>query len=89
MTTTDQPDQSPALGIIPAPPHLNDKLAWPAAASRKPHERKPRGRNPARIAFDRVMRALHGDKYMVDAYPAPVPEDSARSDDAGSVTHQG
>jgi hypothetical protein len=89
MTTTDQPDRSLAPGIIPEPPHLNDTLAWPPAASIKPHERKPRRRNPARIALDRVMSALHGDRYMVDAYPAAGPEGSVRSDDAGSRTHQG
>jgi len=34
------------------------------------------------------MSALHGQKYMVDAYPAAGPEDSAQSDDAGSRTHR-
>jgi hypothetical protein len=88
MTATNQPERSPAPGIIPEPPHVNDNLSWPSAASRKPAERKPGRQNPARIAFDRVMSALHGDKYMVDAYPAAGPEDSARSEDAGSRTRR-
>jgi hypothetical protein len=86
MTTTTQPDRSPAPGIIPEPPHLNDNLAWPPAAARKPAERKPGRRNPARIAFDRVMSALHGDKYMVDAYPTAAHEDAATSEDGGPRT---
>jgi hypothetical protein len=84
MTATNQPDRSPAPGIIPEPPRVNDNLAWPSASSRKPAERKPGRRNPLRVAFARVMSALHGDKYMVGAYPVPDPEDAAPSDDAGS-----
>ena len=83
MTTTDQPDRSAAPGIIPEPPHLNDNLAWPSAASRKPDERKPGPRNPIRIAVTRVMSALRGDKYMVDAYRTADNEDTAASDEAG------
>jgi hypothetical protein len=84
MTATNQPDRSPAPGIIPEPPHLNDNLAWPSAASKKPAGRKPRRRNPVRLGFAKVVSALHGDKYMVGAYPAPGPEDAARSNDAES-----
>jgi hypothetical protein len=84
MTATSQSDRSPAPGIIPEPPHLNDHPPWPPAASRKPAQHKPGRRNPVRIAFDKVMSALHGDKYMVGAYPAPDPEDAGSSDDAES-----
>ena len=83
MTATNQPDRSPAPGIIPSPPHLNDNLAWPPATSRKPDDPKPQRRNPVKIAFARVMSALHGDKYVVDAYPTAGHEDAAPSDDTG------
>jgi len=86
MTATNLPDRSPAPGIIPAPPQLNDNLSWPPAASRKPAERKPGRRNPVRIALDRVMSALHGDKYMVDAYPTAGHEDAAPFEDGGPRT---
>jgi hypothetical protein len=79
---TNQSDRSPAPGIIPEPPRLNENVAWPSRASRKPAERKPGPRNPVRVAFTKVMSALHGDKYMVDAYPTAGHEDAATSDDA-------
>jgi hypothetical protein len=83
MTATDQSARSPAPGIIPEPPQVNDNLSWPPAASRTPGERKPGPRNPVRIALTRVMSALRGDKYMVDAYPPAGNEDAAPSDEAG------
>ena len=84
MTATNQPDRSPAPGIIPEPPRLNDNLAWPSAASRKPAQRKRGRRNPVSVAFAKVTSALHGDKHIVGAYPVPDPEGAAPSDDAGS-----
>jgi hypothetical protein len=84
MTAIDQSARSPAPGVIPEPPHLNDNLSWPPAASRPPAERKPGPRNPVKIAFTRVMSALHGDKYMVEAYPPAGHEDAAPADEAGS-----
>jgi hypothetical protein len=81
---TNQSDRSPAPGIIPEPPRLNENVAWPSTASRKPAERKPGPRNPVRVAFTKVMSALHGDKYMVDAYPTAGHEAAASSDDAGT-----
>jgi hypothetical protein len=62
MTDTNQPDRSPAPGIIPTPPYLNDNLAWPPATSRSPAERKPGRRSPVRVAFAKVMSALQGDR---------------------------
>jgi hypothetical protein len=85
MTPTDQPDRSPAPGIIPGPVHVSDGAAAPAAATEKRDEPKGR-RNPVRTALAKVMSALHGDKYMVDAYPAAGPESAGRSDDARSRT---
>jgi hypothetical protein len=84
MTATNPPDRTPAPGIIPAPPHLNDNLAWPPATPRTPAEHNPGRRDPARGVFAKVMSALRGDKYMIDAYRAPDPKDAAPSDDPGS-----
>jgi hypothetical protein len=84
MTANSQSDRSPAPGIIPEPAHLSSEVASPSAATRKPDSPKPGRRNPVKIAVDRVMSALHGDKYMVDAYPTPGPEDAARPEDAGA-----
>jgi hypothetical protein len=36
--------------------------------------------------LDRVMSALHGDKYMVDAYPTAGHEDAAPFEDGGPRT---
>jgi hypothetical protein len=84
MTANSQSDRSPAPGIIPEPAHLSSEIASPSAATTKPDSPKPGRRNPVKIAIDRVMSALHGDKYMVDAYPPAEREAAAASDDAGS-----
>jgi len=84
MTANSQSDRSPAPGIIPEPTHLRTEVASPSAAHRKPDSPKPGRRNPAKIAFDRGMSALHGDGYMVDAYPPTQREDAAALDDAES-----
>jgi hypothetical protein len=80
MTATNQPDLSPAPGIIPGPVRVHDDPAPPTASTEKRDSGKPGQRNPFRIAFTRVMSALHGDKYMVDAYPAAGLEAAAPSD---------
>ena len=77
MTATNQSDRSPAPGIIPEPAHVSSDVAPLTAATEKPDERKPGRRNPVRIAAAKVMSALRGDKYMVDAYPAAEREDAA------------
>ena len=76
MPTTNQPDRSVTHGIIgePADVHADDV---PTAATEHREDPKSRRRNPARIAAAKVMSALHGDKYMVDAYPAAGREDAA------------
>ena len=35
------------------------------------------------ILFTKVMSALHGDKYMIDAYPTQGHDDAATADEAG------
>jgi hypothetical protein len=76
MTTTNQADRSVTQGIIsePADVHADDV---PTAATKQSENSKSRRRNPARIAAAKVMSALRGDKYMVDAYPAAGREDAA------------
>jgi len=83
MTATNQPDRSPAPGIIPEPVDLSHGAAPVTAATGQPVERKPARRNPAMIVFTKVMSALHGDKYMVDAYPTQGHDDAATADEAG------
>ena len=81
--TASQPDRSPAPGIIPDPVHIhNDDGAVTVATGRR-GGRKPKRRNPLRIAAATAMSALHGDKHMVDAYPAAEREDVATPDDTG------
>ena len=80
MPTTTQPERSVASGIIsePADVHADD---IPIATTKQRDDPKQRRRNPARIAAAKVMSALHGDKYMVDAYPAAGREDAAAPGD--------
>jgi len=87
MTPINQPDRSPAPGIIPGPVHVSDGAAAPAAATEKRDEPKGR-RNPVRIASAKVMSALRGDKYMVGAYPTVSRDDPAASGDSGSSAQE-
>jgi hypothetical protein len=88
MTATNQPDRSPVPGIIPEPVDLSHGAAPVTPATGKPVEPKPGRGNPASIAFARVMGALRGDKYMVDAYPTAGHEGAATgaatSDETGA-----
>ena len=84
MTATNQPDRSPAPGIIPEPVHLSRDATPLSAATEKPYDPKPGRRNPVRIAVAKVMSALGGEKYMIDAYPAAGRDGGAASDDAGT-----
>jgi hypothetical protein len=82
MTATSQPDRSSAPGIIPEPVEVYDEPAAPTAATEQRDDAKPGRRNPVRLAAAKVMSALRGDKYMIDAYPAPGHEDAATRHDA-------
>jgi hypothetical protein len=74
MTTTlpMEPHTSPAPGIIPEPSLVHDE---PAASTRR-GGRRPVGTTnrlaPRRTPLARLLAALRGDKYMVDAYPPVV-----------------
>lgn len=83
MTATNQPDRSPAPGIIPGPVHVTDGAAPPPAVPEKRNQPKGR-RNPVRIAGAKVMSALRGDKYMVGAYPTASRDDPIASGNSGS-----
>jgi hypothetical protein len=81
LTATHQPKRSAAPGIIPEPAELQDGV--PTAATERPRS-KPGGHNPIRLVAGRMMSALRGDKYMVDAYPPAGSESSAAPGDAES-----
>jgi hypothetical protein len=57
---TIEPTGSPVPGVIPEPVGLHRD---PAA------QRPPLRRNPASQAWAGMWSALHGDKYLVGAYP--------------------
>ena len=64
---------SPAPGIIPEPSVVHTE----PAASTRPGSRRATGATPrlaaGRTPLTRVLAALRGDKYMVDAYPLAEP----------------
>jgi len=64
---------SPAPGIIPEPSLVQDEpAASPRRSSRRAAGTTTR-RAVRRTPLARLMAALRGDKYMVDAYPPAVP----------------
>jgi hypothetical protein len=75
MKTTSpiESHSSPAPGIIPEPSLVQDE----PAASRRRSSRRAAGTTTRRAArrtpLARLMAALRGDKYMIDAYPPAVP----------------
>src|SRR6185312_11635150 len=79
-TATNQSEPSLAPGIIPEPAHVNSDAAPPTPAIEKAHTPKPGRPNVLRIAVAKLMSALRGDKYMIDAYPPARHEDAAASD---------
>jgi hypothetical protein len=88
MTPINQSDSSPAPGIIPGPIHVTGDAAPLTAVTAQRNE--PHGRrNPVRTAGAKVMSALRGDKYMVDAYSTPTREDPAASANTDSRAHEG
>jgi hypothetical protein len=66
---------SPAPGVIPEPSLVHDE---PAASTRGASRRAAGNTIPStaptarRTPLARVLAALRGDKYMVDAYPPAV-----------------
>jgi hypothetical protein len=84
MTAASQPDRSPAPGIIPDPVHVHDPPGTPTPANAKNAEAHAERRNLAKIALAKVVSAVRGDTYMIDAYPSAGPEPAAARDDAGS-----
>jgi len=84
MTATDQPDRSPAPGIVLEPVQVYDD---PPPAGEQQDQPRPTRPNPARLVAAKVMSALRGDKHMVNAYPAED-EEFAPSDDPGTETRE-
>ena len=64
---------SPAPGILPEPSLVHNQPAAPTRRS----SRRAAGTTTRRVArrtpLARLLAALRGDKYMVDAYPPAVP----------------
>jgi hypothetical protein len=87
MTATSRPAQSPAPGISPERAPIPANAHTPTAAAFRAVPR-PKRRSPVNAAVAKVMSALRGDKYMVDAYPAAGPEDGTTSDSAASVARK-
>jgi hypothetical protein len=86
--TANQPDRSSAPGIIPDPVFVHDDRGTPTAATQRRGGRKSGRRNPVRVAAARVMSALHGDQYMVDAYPAAGHAHAAPPDSASPLARE-
>jgi hypothetical protein len=82
MAATNQPDLSPAPGIIPEPAYVTSDAIPMTAVTEKRDRPKSGRRNPVMTAIATVASALRGDKYMVDAYPTAGHEHAAPSDDA-------
>ena len=75
MKTTSpiESHSSPVPGVIPEPSLVQDE---PAASTRRGSRRAadtPTRPTARRTPLARLMAALRGDKYMVDAYPPAVP----------------
>ena len=74
---TIEPTGSPVPGVIPEPVRVHrdtvaahERLAaTPTASGATKPASSPGRRNLASIALARLLSALRGDKYMVDAYP--------------------
>jgi hypothetical protein len=72
-----EPAGSPVPGVIPEPRRVHHA---PAAGSERPPTTSPTSgttmpasspgrRNPARRLLAKLLSAIRGDKYMIDAYP--------------------
>lgn len=83
MTANHQPDRSLAPGIIPEPVHVDGDRGTLTPANGKTADAHAERRSLARIALAKMMSAIHGDKYMVGAYPAAVREQAAAPDEVG------
>jgi hypothetical protein len=74
---TIEPNGSPVPGVIPEPARVHQDTvvahthpAAPPTASGTTKPASPPGRrNPASIVLAKLLSAIRGDKYMVDAYP--------------------
>lgn len=70
MTPTNQPDRSPAPGIIPEPAYVHHHDT-PAAATERHREPSLKRRNPLRLLASKVMSALRGDETETPAASPP------------------
>jgi hypothetical protein len=96
-----EPTGSPVPGVIPEPVRVHHD---PAARRERLHARSPTSgttvpaspsgrRNPARILLAKLLSAIRGDKYMIDAYPpgwhggtaAPTGDHTTQPSDEGDT----
>jgi hypothetical protein len=64
---------SPAPGIIPEPPLVHDQPAHPARRNSRRAAGTTTRLTARRTPLARLLAAVRGDKYMVDAYPPAMP----------------
>jgi hypothetical protein len=64
---------SPAPGIIPEPSLVHDQPAAPTRRSSRRAASTTTRVTARRTPLARLLAALRGDKYMVDAYPPAMP----------------
>ncbi len=60
---------SPAPGVIPEPSLVHEEPAASTSQASRPADGATTRPSARRSPFARLLAALRGDKYMVDAYP--------------------
>ena len=96
---TIEPTGSPVPEVIPEPLRVHQDTvaaherlaATPTASGTTKPASSPGRRNPASIVLAKLLSAVRGDKYMVDAYP-PAWHGAAAArtgDDASLPSHEG
>lgn len=70
---------SPVPGVIPEPPVVHDEPAAPTRRDSGQSAATPAAVPPAarRTPLARLLAALRGDKYLVDAYPPVAPPEES------------
>jgi hypothetical protein len=78
--TVDHPDRPSVPGIIPEAVHVRHDNAGATTVRRDAVD--AHRQNPVRRAVERLLSALRGDQYMVDAYPVAPPVNVSEHDGA-------
>lgn len=83
MTAANPRDRPPVPGLSERAHRGGDNARLTAPTEDQDVPKRRRG-NPVRIVLGKVMSALRGDKYMVDAYPPTSRGHAAAPDNRGS-----